>query len=311
MPTLIVENSYGMAHETPPEHPERVARLTAVNAALSTPRFAQLHRCLAPIAEEAVLRLAHPQNYIDNIRDAIPNRGITPIDADTYASAGSWNAALAGVGGCITAVDTVLNGTAQNAFVATRPPGHHAERNRAMGFCLFSNIAIAARHALENRGLERVAIIDFDVHHGNGTQDVMWDESRALFISSHQMPLYPGTGAASEQGASRNVLNVPLPPGSDGATMRRIYEDTIFPRLRVWNPDLILVSAGFDAHANDPLANLMWQADDFAWITKGLCNVAADICQGRVVACLEGGYDTQALAESVTAHVAELMEHTT
>jgi acetoin utilization deacetylase AcuC-like enzyme len=208
----------------------------------------------------------------------------------------------------IAAVDAVLGGQARNAFVATRPPGHHAEKTRAMGFCLFSTVAIAARHALEHHGLSRVAVVDFDVHHGNGTQDVLWDEPRALFISSHQMPLYPGTGAASERGGTNNVLNLPLPPGSDGSAMRRAYQTQGFARLRDWAPELILISAGFDAHADDPLANLMWDEEDFAWITRSLCDIADEVCGGRVVSTLEGGYDLPALAASAAVHVTELKE---
>ena len=191
---------------------------------------------IAPIADEAVLFLGHPQSYIDWVRAQIPAHGLAALDADTHASPGSWEAALRGVGGCIAAIDAVLGGQAKNAFVATRPPGHHAEKTRAMGFCLFSTVAIAARYALEHHGLSRVAVVDFDVHHGNGTQDVLWDEPRALFISSHQMPLYPGSGAANERGGSNNVLNLPLAPATDGASMRRAYETQGFARLRDWAP---------------------------------------------------------------------------
>lgn len=306
--TLLVENPAGLDHHTPAGHPERVERLAAVTAALSPPEFDDLTRMIAPMADEAALLLGHPQTYVDRVRAQMPDSGRAALDADTHASPGTWEAALRGVGGCMAAVDAVLTGRARNAFVATRPPGHHAERTRAMGFCLFSTVAIAARHALEHHGLSRVAVVDFDVHHGNGTQDVLWDEPRALFISSHQMPLYPGTGAASERGGSNNVLNLPLPPGSDGAAMRRAFQTQGFARLRDWAPDLILISAGFDAHADDPLANLMWDAADFAWITRGLCDIADEVCGGRVVSTLEGGYDLPALAASAAVHVMELKE---
>lgn len=306
--TLLVENPAGLEHHTPAGHPERVERLAAVTAALSAPEFDDLTRMIAPMADEAALLLGHPQTYVDWVRAQMPDSGRAALDADTHASPGTWEAALRGVGGCMAAVDAVLTGRARNAFVATRPPGHHAERTRAMGFCLFSTVAIAARHALEHHGLSRVAVVDFDVHHGNGTQDVLWDEPRALFISSHQMPLYPGTGAASERGGSNNVLNLPLPPGSDGAAMRRAFQTQGFARLRDWAPDLILISAGFDAHADDPLANLMWDETDFAWITRGLCDIADEVCGGRVVSTLEGGYDLPALAASAAVHVMELKE---
>jgi acetoin utilization deacetylase AcuC-like enzyme len=306
--TLLVENPAGLDHLTPPGHPERVERLEEINEALSAPEFDSLTRIIAPMADEASLLLGHPQIYIDSVRRRIPETGMEGLDPDTWVSPGSWGAALRGVGGCLAAVDAVVEGRAKNAFVATRPPGHHAEKVRAMGFCLFSNVAIAARHALEVHGLYRVAVVDFDVHHGNGTQDVLWDEPRALFISSHQMPLYPGSGAASERGASNNVLNLPLPPGSGGAEMRRAYENHAFDRLRDWQPELILISAGFDAHVDDPLANLTWTEEDFAWITRGLCDIADEVCAGRVVSTLEGGYDLPALAASVAVHVTELKE---
>lgn len=306
--TLLVENPAGLDHLTPPGHPERVERLEEINEALSAPEFDSLTRMIAPMADEASLLLGHPQIYIDSVRRRIPETGMEGLDPDTWASPGSWEAALRGVGGCLAAVDTVVEGRAKNAFVATRPPGHHAEKVRAMGFCLFSNVAIAARHALEVHGLYRVAVVDFDVHHGNGTQDVLWDEPRALFISSHQMPLYPGSGAANERGASNNVLNLPLPPGSGGAEMRRAYENHAFDRLRDWQPELILISAGFDAHVDDPLANLTWTEEDFVWITRGLCDIADEVCAGRVVSTLEGGYDLPALAASVAVHVTELKE---
>lgn len=306
--TLLVENPAGLDHLTPPGHPERVERLEEINEALSAPEFDDLERMPAPMADEAALGLGHPQDYIDWVRGQIPETGRAPLDADTWVTPGSWAAAVGGVGGCLAAVDAVLAGRTPNAFVATRPPGHHAEKTRAMGFCLFSTIAIAARHALEVHGLSRVAVVDFDVHHGNGTQDVLWDEGRALFISSHQMPLYPGTGAASERGGSNNVLNLPLPPGSGGAAMRHAYQAQGFDRLRAWRPELILISAGFDAHADDPLANLTWREEDFAWITRSLCDIADEVCGGRVVSTLEGGYDLPALAASVAVHVTELKE---
>jgi len=205
-------------------------------------------------------------------------------------------------------VEMVMAGEANNAFCGIRPPGHHAEQEKPMGFCLFGNIAIAAKHALENCGARRVAIVDFDVHHGNGTQALLWDESRALFCSSHQMPLYPGTGAATETGSCDNVLNYPLPEGCTTATLQAAYDGEIFPRVEAFNPDLILVSAGFDAHRADPLAGLMWEVEDFIWLTNRICDVADKVCEGRIVSTLEGGYDLDALAASVAAHVKVLME---
>jgi acetoin utilization deacetylase AcuC-like enzyme len=237
---------------------------------------------------------------------AVPVEGWAQLDGDTYLSPGSLEAALRAVGGAGAAVDAVLGGVDTTAFVACRPPGHHAETATAMGFCLFGTVAIAAKRALDHHGLSRVAIVDFDVHHGNGTQDLLWDEPRCLFASSHQMPLYPGTGSPHEVGAHGQIVNAPLPEGSDGAQMRRVYDSVIFPRLVAWQPELILISAGFDAHADDPLAGLDWQAEDYAWLTTRLCEIAADCAGGRVVSCLEGGYDLGALTESVAAHVGVL-----
>jgi acetoin utilization deacetylase AcuC-like enzyme len=222
-------------------------------------------------------------------------------------SPGSWEAALRAIGGAEAAVDAVISGAAANAFVAMRPPGHHAERERAMGFCLFGTVSVAAKYALDHHGLSRVAVLDFDVHHGNGTQDLLWDEPRAIFVSSHQMPLYPGTGKADETGAHGQIVNLPLRPGSGRAEMRAVWESAL-ARVEAFAPDLVLLSAGFDAHRDDPLAGLNWTEADFAWITAAICDMAARCCGGRVVSCLEGGYDLPALAASVAAHVTVLME---
>jgi len=308
MTTLLIENHAGLSHQMPPGHPEQIARLEAVFSALSDPVFDALTRAEAPLCTEDDLLLGHPADYVAAVKAAMPESGLRSLDPDTHASPGSWDAALKGVGGCLMAVDAVLSGAATNAFVATRPPGHHAEKTRAMGFCFFGNAAIAAKHALDRHGLSRVAVVDFDVHHGNGTQDILWDEGRTLFVSSHQMPLYPGSGSAGERGASNNILNLPLPPNSGGAEMRAAYESRAFPALRAFEPELIIISAGFDAHHDDPLANLVWTTEDFNWITRALLDLADELCGGRVVSTLEGGYDLTALATSVAGHVTELME---
>lgn len=292
-------------HKEPAGHPEQSARLGAVTRALAE---MDLLRIDAPLGAEADILRCHPAAYIARIRAAIPAQGWAQIDGDTYLAKGSFQAALRGVGGVCAAVDLVLAGGAQNAFVATRPPGHHAETNTAMGFCMFGNIAIAAKHALDHHGLSRVAIVDFDVHHGNGTQDLLWDEPRILFASSHQMPLYPGTGAANEVGAHRQIINVPLRAHSTGADMRAAYTAHILPQIDAFAPELILISAGFDAHRDDPLANLNWAAADFAWLTRQICDLADRHCAGRVVSALEGGYDLDALAACAAAHVTVLKE---
>lgn len=295
-------------HQTPAGHPEQIARMAAINSTLQGPDFAPLLRIDAPVAEESQLLLCHPAHYIDRIRKAIPAAGIYQLDADTHVSNGSFTAASRAVGGACLAVDLVMQGSATNAFVGMRPPGHHAETSTPMGFCMFGTVAIAARHAMERHGLTRVAVVDFDVHHGNGTQDLLWDEARAFFVSSHQMPLWPGSGTSEERGGHGNVLNVPLAPGTEGAAFRRIYEDMVLPQLDRFAPELILVSAGFDAHRDDPLAQLDLLEEDFAWVTGALCDVAARHCDGRLVSALEGGYDLPALGRSVAAHVRVLME---
>jgi acetoin utilization deacetylase AcuC-like enzyme len=308
MSTYYYSHPDCLDHVTPYGHPEQVARLKAIATALSDASFESLIRCEAPLADEDDLLLCHPQSYIDRITGAVPLSGSVPLDADTHMSPGSLKAALRAVGGTIAAVDSVVDGSAANAFVGCRPPGHHAEAETPMGFCLFGNVAIAARHAVERRGLSRVAVVDFDVHHGNGTQDLLWEEARTLFITSQQMPLWPGTGDPSERGAHDNVINIPLAPGTGGVEMRRAYEGRVFPALEEFRPELILVSAGFDAHRDDPLASLNWETEDFAWLTRRLCDIAADCCDGRVVSTLEGGYDLTALGQSVAAHVKVLME---
>lgn len=309
MATALFLPDAGLHHLMPPGHPESVARLRSVQAALSTPDFAALQRLPAPMADPADLLRAHPQAHLDWLQAASPAQGLVTLDGDTFLSPGSLQAALHAVGAACAAVDRVLAGQAGNAFVAARPPGHHAEPVQAMGFCLLSTVAIAAKHALDHHGLTRVAVVDFDVHHGNGSQAVLWDEPRVLFVSSHQMPLYPGSGAAQETGAHGNVLNLPLRPGSDGAAMRQVYDTRVWPRLAAFDPELILVSAGFDAHGDDPLGGLDWEVADFGWLTRNLCEIAARHCGGRLVSVLEGGYNLTALAAATAEHVRILMEH--
>lgn len=308
MSTAFFTDPACLDHVTPPGHPERVERLRAILSILEAPDFDALDRCTAPTAPLAELLRCHPQAYVDRIRDAIPDLGSVALDADTHVSPGSWDAAVNGVGAVLGALDAVMAGEARNAFAAVRPPGHHAETAKPMGFCLFGTVAIAAKRALDHHGLNRVAVLDFDVHHGNGTQDLLWDESRAFFVSSHQSPLWPGTGSPDEVGAHGNVLNVPLAPGSGGAAFRAAWQDTVFPRLEAFAPELILVSAGFDAHADDPLANLNLLEEDFVWITERICDIARRHAGGRVVSALEGGYHLDALAQSTAAHVKVLME---
>lgn len=305
MKTALLTHADCLGHVTPGGHPERVARLEHILHALES---LDLNRVTPPLAADDDLLRVHPESYIRAIRSARPTDGFTQIDGDTFMSPGSVDAAFRAAGAVVRAVDMVLGGEAPNAFCAIRPPGHHAETDTAMGFCLFGNAALAAKHALDHHGLSRVAVVDFDVHHGNGTQDLLWDERRALVITSQQMPLWPGSGRPDETGAFDTILNIPLAPGTGGSEMRAAYETLAFPRLRAFKPELIIVSAGFDAHQDDPLANLNWSTGDFAWVTAELCKIADELCGGRIVSTLEGGYDLNALAEATRAHVEELMK---
>jgi len=262
---------------------------------------------LAPVAPLEVIALCHPMDYVIEIRDATPKEGMVRLDADTSMSPGSFEAAIRAVGGAIHAVDEVLAKRAANAFVATRPPGHHAETARPMGFCLFDNAAIAARYAQDRHGVARAAIVDFDVHHGNGSQEIFWEDKTVMYCSTHQMPLFPGTGALIETGEHNTVVNAPLRPGDGGEAFRAAFENRVLPRLRDFAPELIVISAGFDAHMRDPLANLNLVEADFAWATQKIMEVADHCAGGRVVSLLEGGYDLEALANSAAAHVTALM----
>jgi len=304
MTTALITHEDCYGHVTPPGHPEQVARLDAVLNALAG---MDLTRVKAPLVADGDLLRVHPKSYIDAVRAAAPDAGWRSLDGDTHMSVGSLAAAYRAAGAVVRAVDMVLGGEAANAFAAVRPPGHHAERETAMGFCLFGTVAVGARHALDHHGLSRVAIVDFDVHHGNGTQDLVADDPRILFCSSHQSPLYPGTGAADETGCG-NVLNVPLPGGTGSDGFRAAYTSAILPRLDAFAPELVIVSAGFDAHRADPLAGMELATGDFAWVTERLCDVADRHCGGRLVSSLEGGYDLEALGASAAAHVGVLEE---
>jgi acetoin utilization deacetylase AcuC-like enzyme len=307
MSTLLITHPACLEHLTPHGHPERPDRLRAVERALEAEKFQSLERITAPAASLEVIALCHPMDYIVEIRDASPKEGMVRLDADTSMSPGTFEAALRAVGGGVHAVDEVMTKKATNAFVATRPPGHHAETARPMGFCLFDNAAIAARYAQKQHGIARAAIIDFDVHHGNGSQEIFWDDKSVIYCSTHQMPLFPGTGAVGESGEHNTIVNAPLKPGDDGEVFRAAFESRILPRLRDFRPELIVISAGFDAHYRDPLANINLAEEDFAWATQKIMDVADQYAGGRIVSLLEGGYDLQALGNSAAAHVLALM----
>ena len=308
MTTLVISHPACLAHDMGEGHPERPDRLRAVERALETEVFQMLARDVAPRADLSAIERVHPKEYIDAIRAATPKQGLTEIDQDTSMSPGTYEAALRSAGGAVFAVDEVMRGKVRNAFVATRPPGHHAEVATPMGFCFFNNVAVAARHAQAVHGLERVAIIDFDVHHGNGTQHIFWDDPTVIYGSTHEMPLYPGTGAIGERGEHDQIVNAPLRAGDTGETFREAMDIVILPRIEAFSPDLIIISAGFDAHRRDPLGNLNFVEADYSWATRRLMEIARRTSGERVVSVLEGGYDLQGLARSVAAHVTALME---
>ncbi|MDD2768102.1 MAG: histone deacetylase family protein [Methylococcus sp.] len=308
MSTLYISHPVFLRHDTGPGHPEGSARLSAVERALAAPEFSVLQRMQAPRAEPVQLQLIHSKGHVERVFAAIPQTGHHFVDADTVVSPESGEAALRAVGAVCLAVDEVMAKRARHAFCAVRPPGHHAEPDAAMGFCLFNNIAIGAAHALKNHGLQRVAIVDFDVHHGNGTQAAFKRNPAVLYVSTHQYPWYPGTGSAKETGVG-NLINIPLPAGTGSTAYRKAVTDTALPAIDRFRPELILVSAGFDAHRDDPLADLELTEDDFGWITDELLKLAERHASGRLVSALEGGYDLDALSRSVAAHVRTLVAH--
>ncbi len=308
MTVAMFTHPAGLEHDTGPGHPESPGRLRAVLQALEHPDFVALLREVSPEVTVEQLERVHPPDYVRAILAIRPPVGdLVQLDGDTFMSHGSREAILRACGGAVAAVDAVMEGWAQAAFVATRPPGHHAERSRPMGFCLFNGAAVAALHARARWGLRRVAVVDFDVHHGNGTQDIFEADADLMYVSSHQSPCYPGTGAAGERGIDGNVLNLPLAPGSTGAEFRRAWERTGLPALHDFAPELLIVSAGFDAHRADPLAELLLETEDFGWMTEQLLAVADRHTGGRLVSVMEGGYDLRALAACAALHVRRLM----
>ncbi|UXN60893.1 histone deacetylase family protein [Phyllobacterium zundukense] len=306
MVTRLYSHPIYLEHLTPPGHPERPDRLRALNKVLEDSTFDALDRVQAPMGDETTILYTHPQTFIERVRSTIPEEGLTRVDSDTTVSPKSWEAVLTAIGAANAAVDDVFTGVADNVFVASRPPGHHAERDKAMGFCLFNSAAIAARHAQKAHGIERVAIVDWDVHHGNGTQDIFWDDPSVLYCSTHQMPLYPGTGAKDETGAG-NIINAPLSPQTGSDHFREAFNTRILPAIDEFRPELIIVSAGFDAHHRDPLAEINLNEDDFDWATGALMERAGSYASNRLVSLLEGGYDLKGMSLSAGAHIRRLM----
>ena len=306
MTTLVFTHPASLAHQTPEGHPERVDRIKAVNAVLASPQLQGYQHREAPLGGDEQILLAHTEEHLRRLRGISPESGYEYLDPDTVMMSHTLEAALRAVGAATAGVDAVFRAEADNVFCATRPPGHHAEHNKAMGFCFFNQAAIAAHHARKRHGAERVAVIDFDVHHGNGTQDIFWSEPDLFYGSTHQMPLYPGSGSVNETGVG-NIFNAPLKAGDGGVEFRSAMNNLILPALETFSPDLIIVSAGFDAHARDPLGSLQLSEEDFSWITLKLMEIADQYCAGRVVSVLEGGYDLQGLAGSVGVHLNALM----
>ncbi|HXQ82758.1 MAG TPA: histone deacetylase family protein [Xanthobacteraceae bacterium] len=307
MTTLLLTHPATLDHLTPPGHPERPDRIRAVTQVLGEDRFKDLVRSEAPEGSLDLVTLCHDEHYVSELKRIAPKSGLIYLDGDTSMSPGTWEAVMRGVGGAVAATDAVMSGAHNNAFVAIRPPGHHAETSKPMGFCFFDNVAIAARHAQRKYGISRAAVVDFDVHHGNGTQDIFWADKSVMYCSTHQMPLFPGTGASGERGEHDNIVNAPLASEDDGAKFRAAFENVILPQLTKFSPELIIISAGFDAHYRDPLASLNLKAEDFDWVTRKLMDLAYSTAEGRIVSVLEGGYDLQGLKESVASHVTALM----
>lgn len=306
MSTLLISHPAFAQHLVPEGHPERPQRMRAVEQALEAEAFQPLVRVEAPLVEAEVAALAHPKAFVEALDQARPREGMVRIDGDTVMSPGTWEALLRGLGAVTLAVDEVVPRESKNAFCAIRPPGHHAEAQTAMGFCFFNFVMVAAKHAQKKHGLEKVAIVDFDVHHGNGTQALAWSDPSVFYASTHQMPLFPGTGARSETGVG-NIVNCPMRAGDGGKRFHEAFSDSILPSLKTFSPDLIIVSAGFDAHMHDPLGGLELTPEDFAWMTRSLLDVAEETAGGRLVSVLEGGYDLNGLATSAAAHVRALM----
>lgn len=307
MTTLLYTHSVFSRHEVPPGHVEHGGRYDAVEKMLQGEDFAHLEKRVPPLATADQIERVHPESYRLVIEDNAPAEGLAQFDADTFMGPSSLEATLRAAGGAVAATDAVFAGEATNAFVAARPPGHHAEPERAMGFCFFNAAAVAAMHARADHGARRVAVLDFDVHHGNGTEAAFWHDEDAFYASSHEWPQYPGTGRETDRGAFDNIANATLATGAGGTEFRRAWGDTLLPALSDFDPDFIVISAGFDAHAADPLGGLQLTEADFAWATSEIAGVARDKAQGRMISVLEGGYDLRALAASAAAHVKSLM----
>jgi acetoin utilization deacetylase AcuC-like enzyme len=308
MATLYITHSCFLDHDTGWGHPERADRIRAIHKVLEHEAFAALKREDAPEGSEEDVTRVHPPSYVEALKKASPDKGAAYIDGDTLMSPGTIKAAMHAVGAATRATQAVMTGEVRNAFCAIRPPGHHAEPARAMGFCFFSNAAIAAQYARARHGAERVAVVDFDVHHGNGTQAAFWSDRNLFYASTHEMPLFPGSGHPGETGVAKNIVNVALRAGDSSPQFKQAFRDRILPALANFAPDLLIISAGFDAHQDDPLANLGLIEEDFAWATYKLAEIAHKTAGGRIVSLLEGGYNLKALSLSTVMHLKSLMD---
>ena len=307
MSTCIITTDTYQNHDTGIGHPERIDRVTVVNQGLKKILSKDLVWLKPKTFDQKYMGLAHDQKYLDNLQKSFPKEGSVFLDGDTLIGPGSQQAALDAVGSVLFGIDQVINKKSKNAFCSVRPPGHHAESNKAMGFCIYNNVAIGAHYLLNHYNLKKVAIIDFDVHHGNGTQEIFYDNKQVLYISSHQYTFYPGTGSSSENGRHNNILNIPIDAGTEGTIFLNAYEN-IFRKIKEFKPEFILLSSGFDAHINDPLAQISLQSKDFAELTRRIMEVAKEICESKIVSVLEGGYDLDALQESTSLHVQALLK---
>ncbi|TNC08042.1 histone deacetylase family protein [Methylobacterium terricola] len=308
MTTLHLTHTAALTDLAPPWHPERANRIRAIEGRLERQRFAALVREQAPRVALSAFHRAHDEAYVSATLDGLERGCIFQPDGDTQVGPGTLEAVLRSAGAAVQAVDEVMTGQVRNAVSVMRPPGHHAGRARSAGFCFFNNVAVAARHAQAVHGAARVSILDWDAHHGDGTQEIFWDDTTVLFCSTHQWPLYPGTGAKSECGEHGTVVNVPFAEGADGTVFREALATLVLPRIAAFEPDLVLISAGFDAHWRDPLTGLAFAEEDFRWATERVVDIADRVCGGRIVSVLEGGYDLIGLARSDAAHVEALME---
>ena len=307
MKTGLITSDTFQNHDTGPGHPEQIARVSVIIENFKKLNNQDILWKKPSIISSEIIKNTHDSRYVDLVKNSFPNKGFSSLDGDTIISPGSKNASVDAAGSIIAAIDGVQNKEFKNAFCCVRPPGHHAEKNKAMGFCIYNNVAIGAHYLINKYNYDRVAILDFDVHHGNGTQDIFYENENVLFISTHQYPYYPGSGSEQEKGKFNNIKNIPLPAGTNSEEYFNAFEYAL-KRLKEFKPEFILISAGFDAHKDDPLAQIKLETEDFYIITKRILEISKKFCNGKVVSILEGGYDLQALQDSTKRHVDALIE---